>query len=117
MTNHARKWMRFTARMLFGSFLMMAAMPILARAQAGLTSEQEATIEKMLRESGAPSVSVAVVEDGKLAYAKAFGKAELSSDRAPERAADVNTRYAIGSVSKQFTVAAVLWAQEQGSSR
>jgi len=113
MTNHARKWMRFTARMLFGSFLMMAAMPVLARAQAGLTSEQEATIEKMLRESGAPSVSVAVVEDGKLAYAKAFGKAELSSDRAPDRAADVNTRYAIGSVSKQFTVAAVLWAQEQ----
>ena len=60
--------------------------------------------------SGAPSVSVAVVEHGKLTYAKAFGKAALD----PARAADTNTRYAMGSISKQFTVAAILLAAEQG---
>jgi CubicO group peptidase (beta-lactamase class C family) len=125
MKNRHRKWMRLTAVTLFGYSLVLAGLPIAARAQggaqAGLTAEQEARIAKMLADSGAPSVSVAVVEDGKLAYAKAFGKAELAadrasdraSDRAGERAADVNTRYAIGSVSKQFTVAAILWAQEQ----
>jgi D-alanyl-D-alanine carboxypeptidase len=57
-----------------------------------------------------PSVSVAVVLDGKLAYARAIGDAGLS----PRRAADANTRYAIGSISKQFTAAALLLLQEEG---
>lgn len=64
----------------------------------------------MLAESGAPSVSIAIVEDGRVAYAKAFGKASL----APVRPADAATRYAIGSVSKQFTSAAILLMEEQG---
>jgi D-alanyl-D-alanine carboxypeptidase len=59
---------------------------------------------------GAPSVSVAIVENGALAYAKAFGDANL----AEHRHADTTTRYAVGSISKQFTVAAILLAQEQG---
>lgn len=79
-------------------------------AQPTLTAEQQATIQHMLQESGAPGVSIAIVEGGKLAYAKAFGKASLS----PDRTADAATRYAIGSISKQFTVAAILLMQEQG---
>lgn len=59
---------------------------------------------------GAPSVSVAVVEGGHLAFAKGFGKANIEKSRA----ADVNTRYAIGSISKQFTAAALLLEQENG---
>ena len=59
---------------------------------------------------GAPSVSVAVVEDGKLTYAKAFGKGNLERGQA----ANTDTRYAVGSISKQFTAAALLLAQEQG---
>jgi len=51
-----------------------------------------------------------VVRDGKLIYAKAFGSADLAAGRA----ADVNTRYSVGSVSKQFTAAAILLLQEQG---
>jgi D-alanyl-D-alanine carboxypeptidase len=89
------------------------AAPYAAMAQAGsllLGPEQEQRIAKMLSDSGAPSVSIAIVEHGQLVYAKAFGKASL----APERAADVNTRYAIGSISKQFTVTAILLMEEQG---
>jgi CubicO group peptidase (beta-lactamase class C family) len=67
-------------------------------------------IAAALKQSNAPSVSVAVVQDGKLAFAKAFGKARLD----PDRDASVETRYAIGSISKQFTAAAVLLLQEQG---
>jgi CubicO group peptidase (beta-lactamase class C family) len=67
-------------------------------------------LDKTLASSGAPSVSVAVVVDGNLAYAKAFGKADIAGDRP----ATTSTRYAIGSVSKQFTAAAILLLQEEG---
>jgi D-alanyl-D-alanine carboxypeptidase len=57
----------------------------------------------------AVGVSVAIAQDGSVVYAKAFGQADLASRRAT-----ANTRYAVGSISKQFTVAALLLAQEQG---
>ncbi len=63
-----------------------------------------------LRSSGVPSVSVAVVRDGRLAFAQAFGKADLAANRV----ASVETRYAVGSVSKQFTTAILLLLAEQG---
>jgi len=81
------------------------------RAQtADLENKLDQKIAQSLKESGAPSVSVAVVRDGRLVYAKAFGSADLAAGRA----ADVNTRYAVGSISKQFTAAAILMLQEQG---
>jgi D-alanyl-D-alanine carboxypeptidase len=63
-----------------------------------------------LKKTGAPSASVVVIEDGKIAFAQAFGKADLASNRN----AEATTRYAVGSISKQFTVAALLLLQEQG---
>jgi D-alanyl-D-alanine carboxypeptidase len=85
--------------------------PALAQpASRALGPQEEAKIAKMLAESGVPSISVAVVENGETTYVRAFGKASLS----PERAADANTRYAVGSISKQFTAAIVLLLAEQG---
>jgi D-alanyl-D-alanine carboxypeptidase len=81
-----------------------------ARAQGVLDASEEQKIAELLKESGAPSVSVAIVEHGSLVYAKAFGNAALS----PVRAADASTRYFVGSVSKQFTAAAILLAAEDG---
>ncbi len=75
-----------------------------------LNAELDEKISSALKASGAPSVSVAVVKDGQIAYAKAFGKANIGEDRP----ATVATRYAIGSVSKQFTAAAILLLAEQG---
>jgi len=66
-------------------------------------------VEWALQSSGAPSASVAIVADGRLTYAKAFGKAGLE----PSRIARPEMRYAIGSMSKQFTVAAVLFLVEE----
>ncbi|MGD0543517.1 MAG: serine hydrolase domain-containing protein [Candidatus Acidiferrales bacterium] len=77
---------------------------------SGLDAVEEAKIAKLLADSGVPSVSIAVVDHGQLAYAKAFGKASLD----PDRTADAHTRYAVGSVSKQFTAAAILLIAEQG---
>ena len=77
---------------------------------ADLEQKLDEKISAAFKRSGVPSVSVAVVRDGKLIYAKAFGSADLAAGRA----ADVNTRYSVGSVSKQFTAAAILLLQEQG---
>ncbi len=67
-------------------------------------------IAAALAVTGAPSASVGVVRGGQIAYTKALGKADIEKDRP----ADIRTRYAVGSISKQFTVAALLLAQEEG---
>jgi D-alanyl-D-alanine carboxypeptidase len=83
-------------------------------ADAQLSPEQIARIDKAaldaLERTGVPSASIAVVKDGKIAYVKAFGDAALD----PKRAATPQMRYSIGSISKQFTAAALLMLQEQG---
>jgi len=86
------------------------AAALTAQPSAGLDDKLAAPIRSALEKSGAPSVSVAIVMDGQIAYAKAFG----SADVAKNRAAGADTRYAVGSVSKQFTAAALLLMQEQG---
>jgi D-alanyl-D-alanine carboxypeptidase len=89
--------------------LFLCAFTLTAQQSPDLDRKLSGKIAAALKESGAPSVSVAVVENGKLAYAKAFGSADISQGRA----ADVNTRYAVGSISKQFTAVALLLLQEQ----
>lgn len=88
--------------------LVLLCLPLAAQ-PSDLTAKLTSRIDAALKKSGAPSVSVAVVQNGKIAFAKAFGMAEL-----PNRAADINTRYAVGSISKEFTAAALLMLQEQG---
>lgn len=65
---------------------------------------------QVLEQTGVPSASIAVVQHGKLVYTHAYGKARLQ----PPVAATPDMRYSIGSISKQFTAAAVLLLQEQG---
>jgi CubicO group peptidase (beta-lactamase class C family) len=84
--------------------LIAASLSAQTDVEIGIPAKAEAA----LKESGAPSVSLAVVEDGKI-WAKAFGKANLAKNRA----ADVSTRYAVGSISKQFTAASILLLHEQ----
>jgi D-alanyl-D-alanine carboxypeptidase len=57
-----------------------------------------------------PSASIAVVKDGQIAYLHAYGSARLD----PSTPARPEMRYSIGSISKQFTVTAILLLQEQG---
>jgi D-alanyl-D-alanine carboxypeptidase len=61
-----------------------------------------------LAATGVPSASIAIVRDGALAYTHAYGNARL-----PATAATTTMRYSIGSISKQFTSAAILLLQEQ----
>ncbi len=72
------------------------------------------TIDKavadILAKSGAPSASIAVVKDGTIAYEQAYGTARLE----PKTPATPQMRYSIGSISKQFTAAAILMLAEEG---
>ena len=77
---------------------------------APIGSELDRKIPAALAAAGAPSVSVAVIRDGQVIYARAFGMADMAKDRA----ATATTRYAVGSISKQFTAAGLLLEQEQG---
>jgi CubicO group peptidase (beta-lactamase class C family) len=69
---------------------------------------------QVLEQIGVPSASVAVVQHGKLVYTHAYGFAHLTGGSAPAVPATAEMRYSIGSISKQFTAAAVLMLQEEG---
>ncbi len=66
--------------------------------------------QQVLKTTGVPSASIAVVQDGKIAYVQAYGAARLD----PQTSATPQMRYSIGSISKQFTAAAILMLAEEG---
>jgi len=69
---------------------------------------------QVLEETGVPSASVAAVKGGKLVYTQAYGSARLATGTTPAVPATPAMRYSIGSISKQFTAAAILLLQEEG---
>jgi D-alanyl-D-alanine carboxypeptidase len=85
-----------------------------AWAQADLASDLRSKIDgiahQVLATTGVPSASLAVVKDGKIAYLQAYGDARLD----PRTSASPEMRYSIGSISKQFTAAAILMLAEEG---
>jgi CubicO group peptidase (beta-lactamase class C family) len=88
----------------------LLSFPALSASNTGLTQTIDGILHTAIESSHAPSISVAVVQHGQLVYANAAGHASLK----PEREATAQTRYAVGSISKQFTAAAILLAVEQG---
>jgi len=70
----------------------------------------DAAAADVLKATGVPSASVSVVQNGKVAYVKAYGMARLD----PPMPAETGMQYSIGSISKQFTAALVLLLQQDG---
>lgn len=70
----------------------------------------DTAVAEVLVETGVPSASVAVVHDGAIALTKAYGLARLD----PPTPATTTMRYPIGSISKQFTAAAVVMLAADG---
>jgi len=101
-------------------FALVAVAPLTLAAQAvdsldpALKSRIDRIAAQVLEQTGVPSASVAVVKGGKVAYTHAYGKARLAAENAPPLAATPEMRYSIGSISKQFTAAAILLLQEDG---
>ena len=88
--------------------------PAPAQTPSQLSDEAHSQIDhiakQVLESTGVPSASVAVVKDGTLVYAHAYGNARLD----PPTPAAAAMRYKIGSISKQFTATAILMLAEQG---
>ena len=93
------------------ALLAVLALPATALAQE-LTPAERARIDSaalsVLAGTGAPGASIAVVRGGELVYEQAYGEGRTGTPATPAM------RYAIGSVSKQFTATAVLLLAEEG---
>jgi CubicO group peptidase (beta-lactamase class C family) len=77
---------------------------------AGTLARIDDAVTEVLKKTGAPSASIAIVRDGRTVYSRAYGDARLD----PKLPAEPGMRYAIGSISKQFTAAAILLLQQDG---
>ena len=94
--------------------LVVTTISLVAHAQTQLPADLIEKIDKVatdtLARTGVPSASIAIVKAGQIVYVKAYGDARLE----PKTPATPQMRYSIGSISKQFTAAAILLLQEQG---
>lgn len=73
----------------------------------------DADVRAILARTNTPSAAIAVVRDGNVVYRKAYGYRDVER-RLP---AEADTFYEIGSITKQFTAAAILTLQEAGKLR
>lgn len=104
---------RFLIRnLLIFSILSCASLTANSQTQlpADLTDKIDKVASDALARTGVPSASVAIVKEAQIVYVKAYGDAKLE----PKTPATSAMRYSIGSISKQFTAAAILLLQEQG---
>ena len=112
-----RKWMTAVAVMgviapgvVWAQSGVKAGHDVVNRISAEKAEQMSAAAERILKETGTPSASVAVVENGKIVYTHGYGLARLD----PPMKAEPWMRYSIGSISKQFTAAALLMLQQEG---
>jgi D-alanyl-D-alanine carboxypeptidase len=83
-------------------------------------SQVDDAVQRIMKRNDVPAVSLAIVRHGQIAYQKAYGMAELPTGvgrvgRKPGgRSANTSTRFAIGSVSKEFTAASILALVDRG---
>jgi D-alanyl-D-alanine carboxypeptidase len=75
-----------------------------------LREKVDASVRQALASAGIPSASIAIVQGRAITYVQAYGDGRID----PRAAALPSMRYSIGSISKQFTAAAVLLLAEQG---
>jgi len=76
---------------------------------AALREKIDAIVRQALTDTGVPSASIAAVQAGAITFLQAYGEGRIE----PHTPALPSMRYSIGSISKQFTAAAVLLLAEQ----
>jgi D-alanyl-D-alanine carboxypeptidase len=104
--------MNFMRKLLFVFVFLATSSAPLAGQQ--LTSTEKAAIDSaartVLNATGAPSATIGIVRGGQIVYEQSYGNGRIE----PNVPATPAMRYAIGSVSKQFTAAAVMLLVEDG---
>ncbi|MBD8547831.1 serine hydrolase domain-containing protein [Sphingomonas sp. CFBP 8760] len=100
--------MRFS--LLLSALALAFPSPVIAQT---LSPTEATAIDRLvgqaLAETGTPSASIAVVRDGRIVLAKAYGRQSEAGG-----AADPRLPYQIASISKQFTAAAILLLEDEG---
>jgi CubicO group peptidase (beta-lactamase class C family) len=87
-----------------------AAAAVAAGESAPLATAVDAAVEEWMAQDRTPGVSVGIEHGGRVLVARGYGVADLEND-AP---ATERTVYRIGSITKQFTAAAILLLEERG---
>ncbi len=92
--------------------------------QHGLTAHDRAIVDRVvssvMHADAVPAVSLAIVRNGVLSYVRAYGLARLPAASGSAGAgtsaipATIDTRFPIGSVSKEFAAAAILVLADRG---
>src|ERR1700721_311485 len=99
--------------LIFLAFVSLTIGPAL-RAESTLPEDAKASIDaavnQVLSSTKVPSASIAIVKDGRIAYLQAYGLARLT----PPMEATPQMQYPVGSISQQFTAAAVLLMAQEG---
>ena len=99
--------------------LLLGLAPTLARAQAAVppadpyakaVERLQALVEREVADKRLPALSVALIDDQRVVWAKGFGH----RDRGGKQQATAETVYRVGSVSKLFTDVAVMQLVEAG---
>ena len=90
-------------------FAVVAPAPAQSLTDAERT-QIDSAVKAALDATGSPGASIAVVRGGQIVYEHAYGIGRIE----PQTPARPEMRYAIGSVSKQFTATAILMLQEDG---
>lgn len=80
------------------------------QANAPLDERVATVVKSRILTAGVPSVSVAVMRDGKMLLERAWGVADIEKNVS----ASTSTTYPVGSLTKQFTAALVLKQVERG---
>jgi len=93
--------------------LIAAALPLAASASAQPRADLSARVDSLFAEwdrPGSPGCALGIVQDGRLAYARGYGYANLDHDIP----ISPKTVFYIASVSKQFTAASIALLAQQG---
>ena len=107
MTKKATAWL--VAFLLVGASARASDVP----AQAGyaeIAARLEALVAEQMADKKLPAVSIALVDDQRVVWARGFGYADPEA----KRAATADTVYRVGSVSKLFTDIGVMRLVEEG---
>lgn len=90
--------------------LAPAAMASPASLDHAVSTQIDNNVQAVLQRTGTPGATIAIYRDGVPVYRHAYGLSDLER----KTPATVSTYYEIGSITKQFTAAAILQLQEAG---
>jgi D-alanyl-D-alanine carboxypeptidase len=101
---------RFLAVAAAGAVLFLAGGAATAPSPSATLAEVDRIARAWVSDGHTPGMTLAVMQDGKVVFSKGYGQAQLENNVPVQP----ETVFRIGSVSKQFTAAAILKLAEEG---